>query len=137
MTAVPGSMPSTFNAAASGFRLRQLSCVDIEIGEDLGYVVELFQHVHEADDTFRLCTFDPNGIARNHRKFCGLDLEPLALQSILYGMKCRRTGGDEILVRFSGEIFRSALESRLQGRLLVVTAGKEIDLTLTVEHPRH
>src|SRR5215203_1917666 len=123
MTAVPGSMPSTFNAPASGFRLCQLSCVNIEIGENLGYVVELFQHVHEADDPFRVRTFHPNGIAWHHRQFCGLDFEPLETKRILYRVKCRRARCDQVLVALSGKVFSSALESGLQSRVLIVTVG--------------
>src|SRR5215210_4595426 len=65
-TAVPGSMPRTFTGIASGFGLRQLSGVDIEVGEDLRDVVELLQHIHQPDDALCVGSLDSHAIAGNH-----------------------------------------------------------------------
>src|SRR3954469_15543558 len=65
-TAVPGSMPSTLTGVPSGFRLGQLSCVDIEVGENLGNVLQLFEHVHEPYNALGVGPFHPNRVAGNH-----------------------------------------------------------------------
>src|SRR6266498_2001491 len=49
-TAVPGSIPSTLTEALSGLGLGQVGGVDVEVGGDLGDVVQLFQHFHEPED---------------------------------------------------------------------------------------
>src|SRR5881392_2485599 len=65
-TAVPGSMPSTFTAFASGLCLRQLGCVDVEVRGHLRDVVQLFKHIHETNDALGIGSFDADGVLRDH-----------------------------------------------------------------------
>src|SRR3954470_2630517 len=65
-TAVPGSMPSTLTGVASGFCLRQLCRVNIEVGEDLGDIIQLFQHIHQTHNALGIGTLNPHSITRNH-----------------------------------------------------------------------
>src|SRR5215210_456384 len=67
--AVPGSMPSTLTRVPSGFSLGQLCRVDVEVGEDLGDVVQFLEHIHEPDDALCVGALDPHGIARDHGQF--------------------------------------------------------------------
>src|SRR5687768_16576019 len=65
-TAVPGSMPNTFTSMSSGFGLGQLCCVDIEVGENLGDVIQLFENIQEPDYALGIRSFDAYRVGRDH-----------------------------------------------------------------------
>src|SRR5919112_2646031 len=66
ITAVPGSIPSTFTARRSGLGLGQLGGVDIEVGEDLGDVVQLLEHLDQLEDPLRVDALDLDRVPGHH-----------------------------------------------------------------------
>src|ERR687891_1394886 len=65
-TAVPGSMPSALTGPLSGLGLGQLRGVDIEVGEDLGNVVQLLEHLHQMENTLGIGALDLDRVPRDH-----------------------------------------------------------------------
>src|SRR5918995_3235089 len=125
-----------FHRPASGLRLSQLSSVDIEVGEDLGYVIQLLEYIHEPDHAFGIGTLDPNRVPGHHRQLGGVDAEAPASKRVLHRVQLERCGGDDVLITLPGEILCAAVEGRLERTVFLVACGVEIDLALTIEHPR-
>src|SRR5688572_26151370 len=72
-TAVPGSMPSTFmSPVRSGFGLRQLRGVDVEVREYLGDVVELFERLDQPEHPIGVGTLHLDRVPGHHGQLGGI-----------------------------------------------------------------
>src|SRR4051812_30677616 len=129
-TAVPGSMPSTFTALASGLCLRQLGCVDVEVGGHFGDIVQLFQHIHETNDALRIGSFDSDGVLGNHGELGRVDGQSTAPERVLYRVEGGRRRGDDVLVTFARKILGSAVQRRFQCGIFIVPGCIEQNLPL-------
>src|SRR6476620_12500942 len=134
-TAVPGSIPSTFTDGASGFRLCQLSCVDVEVGENLGDVVQIFQGIHETDDPLGVGSLDPHCAAGDHCQLGGVDCKAAGPERVLHQVKGCGSCSDDVLLTLASEILGSAVQRRLESRIFAIAGRIESDLPLPVEHP--
>src|SRR5512133_3183527 len=134
-TAVPGSIPRPFTDGASGFRLCQLSRVDIEVGENLGDVVQIFQGIQETDDPLGVGSFDPHRAAGDHCQLGGIDCKTSGPERVLHQVEGGRNGGNDVLVTLASEILGPAVQRCLESRIFAVAGRIESNLPLPVEHP--
>src|SRR5215213_3805921 len=113
-------MPSTLTGVPSGFRLGQLSCVDIEVGENLGDVIQLFDHIHEPYNALGVGPLHPNRVAGDHCELGRVNGEPAAAEGILNRVELKGSGGDDVLVALANEVFSAALQGSLQSTVFIV-----------------
>src|SRR5690606_12622316 len=67
VTVEPGSTPSTFTRPPSGRRLDH-GGVDVEVREDPGDVVQLLEHLEQAEQLLGLLPLEPDRVLRHHRQ---------------------------------------------------------------------
>src|SRR5688572_23575922 len=132
VTAVPGSMPSTIMRRS--LRLFQLQVAVRRDFLNVVQILELLQELHERLSRF---SFDVDEVLRDGRNLRFGRKESFFVEGGAYTLHVGRIRGNDVLLTVGAEILRARLECRLESGIFTVLRGVEVDLPLSLEHPRH